>query len=131
MIVWDLHYSLSEPDFWISFWESYHKSSNFALCPYFKKFKWLYFGTAWRYSHTVWHAGSPTLYNNNNNVNIYNARSVSKHTESEAYVDVTLTRSKVKVAEHLNVRQLSITTHFQVYLLRHFLVELKTDVCQW
>ena len=45
------------------------------------------------------------------------------------YVDVTLTRSKVKVkvTEHLNFRQLPITAHFQVYLLRHFRVQLKTD----
>jgi len=58
----------------------------------------------------VWHAGSPT-------------RTV--------YVDVvTFTRSKVKVTEHLNFRQLRITAHFQVYLLRHFGVERKTDICQ-
>ena len=43
------------------------------------------------------------------------------------YVDVTLTRSKVKVTEHLNFRQLPITAHFCVYRLRHFRVELKTD----
>ena len=50
------------------------------------------------------------------------------------YVDVTLTRSKVKVkiTEHLNFQQLPITAHFHVYLLRHFRVELirveiKTD----
>ena len=30
------------------------------------------------------------------------------------YVDVTLTRSKVKVTEHLNFRQLPITAHFYV-----------------
>ena len=48
------------------------------------------------------------------------------------YVDVTLTRSKVnvKVTEHLNFQRLPITAHFQVYLLRHFRVELKTDVCR-
>jgi len=47
------------------------------------------------------------------------------------YDGVTLTRSKVKVkvTEHLNFRQLPITAHFQVYLLRHFRVEFKTDVC--
>jgi len=45
------------------------------------------------------------------------------------YVDVTLTRSKVKVkvTKHLNFRQLPITAHFQVYLLRHFRMELKID----
>jgi len=43
------------------------------------------------------------------------------------YVDMILTRSKVKVTEHLNFRQLPITAHFQVYLLRHFRVQLKTD----
>jgi len=45
------------------------------------------------------------------------------------YANVTLTRSKVKVkvTQHLNVRQLPITAHFQVHLLRHFCVELKTD----
>jgi len=57
----------------------------------------------------VWHAGSTT-------------RTV--------YVNVTLTRSKVKVTEHLNFRQLPITARFQVYFLRHFCVELKTDLCQ-
>jgi len=48
------------------------------------------------------------------------------------YVHVTLARSKVevKVTEHLNFPQLPITAHFHVYLLRHFRVELKTDVCQ-
>ena len=52
------------------------------------------------YSHMVGHAGSP-------------ARTV--------YDDVTLTRSKVnvKVTKHLNFRQLPITAHFQIYLLRH------------
>jgi len=53
-----------------------------------------------------WEAGSPT-------------RTV--------YVDVTLTRSKVKVTEYLNFRQVPITAHFYVYLLRHFRAELKTD----
>jgi len=45
------------------------------------------------------------------------------------YVDVTLTRSKVKVkvTEHLNFRQLPITARFYVYLLRHFAAQLKTD----
>jgi len=47
------------------------------------------------------------------------------------YVDVTLTPSKVKVKvkvmEHLNFRQLPINAHFQVYLLCHFRMELKTD----
>jgi len=51
------------------------------------------------------------------------------------YADVTLTRSKVKVkvkvTEHLNLLQLPITAHFQVYLLRHFRVELKTDGWWW
>jgi len=49
------------------------------------------------------------------------------------YVDVTLTRSKVKVkvTDHLNFPQLPIKAHFQVYLLRHFRVELKTDGCCW
>jgi len=49
------------------------------------------------------------------------------------YVDVTLTRSKVKVkvTDHLNFRQLPINAHFQVYLLRHFRVELKNDGWYW
>jgi len=48
---------------------------------------------------------------------------------SAVYVDVTSTRSKVKlkVTEHLNFRQLPITAHVCVYLLRYFRVELKTD----
>jgi len=60
VIVCDLIYSLSKSDFRISFWESYHESSNFAECRYFTKFKWPYFGSAWRYSQMVEHAGSPT-----------------------------------------------------------------------
>jgi len=43
VIAWDLIYSLSEPDFWISFNESYHESSNFAECRYITKFKRSYF----------------------------------------------------------------------------------------
>jgi len=41
----------------------------------------------------------------------------------------TLTRSrvKVKVTDHLNFRQLPITARFQVYILRHFRVHVKTD----
>jgi len=93
VIVRDLDYSLSESDFWISFRESYHESSNFALCPYFTIFQWPYFGSVWRYSHMVGRATSST-------------RTV--------YIDMTLTRSKVKVkvTEHLNVPQLPITAHF-------------------
>jgi len=44
------------------------------------------------------------------------------------YVDVTLTRSKVKVTDHLNFRQLPINAHFQVYILCHFRMELKMMV---
>ena len=49
------------------------------------------------------------------------------------YVDMTLTRSKVKakVTDHLNFRQLPINAHFQIYLLRHFRVELKNDGWRW
>jgi len=53
MIVWDLIYSLSEPDFRISFQENYHESSNFPDCRYFTKLRWPYFGSAWRYSQMV------------------------------------------------------------------------------
>ena len=77
---------------------------------YFTKFKWPYFGNAWCYSHVLGHAGSPT-------------RTV--------YVDMTLTRSKVKVTEHLNFRQLAITAHFQVYPLCQFRVQLKIDGWRW
>ena len=78
---------------WISSWESYHESSNFADCRYFTKFKWPYFGSAWCYSHVVGQASSPTC---------------------TVYVGVTLIRSKVKVkvTDHLNFRQLPITAHF-------------------
>jgi len=52
-----------------------------------------------------------------------------------AYVDVTVTRSKVKVkvkvTDHLNFWQLPINAHFQVYLLRNFRMELKTDGWHW
>jgi len=45
------------------------------------------------------------------------------------HADMTLTRSKVKVkvTEHSNFRQLPITAHFYVCLLRHFRVQLKPD----
>ena len=72
-----------------------------------------YFGrTGWCYSHTIGYAGSPTC---------------------AVYVNVTLTRSKVKVkvTDHLNFRQLPINVHFQVYLLCHFRVEIKTDGWYW
>ena len=90
----------------------YHESSNFAVCRYFATFMWQYFRSAWCYSHVLGHASSPT-------------RTV--------YVDVTFTRSKVKVkvTYHLNFRQLPINAHFQVYLLHHFRVELKTDGWYW
>jgi len=47
------------------------------------------------------------------------------------HADMTLARSKVKVKvmEHLNFQQLPKTAHFEVYLLRHFRVQLKTDGC--
>ena len=64
------------PDFLISSYKSYHESSNFALCPYFTKFKWPHFGTASRYSHMVGRADSA---------------------RRTVYVDMTLIRSKVKV----------------------------------
>jgi len=106
VIVRDLDYSLSEPDFWISFRESYHKSSNFALCPYFTIFQWPYFGSPWRYSHMVGRATSST-------------RTV--------YIAVTLTRSKVKVKVTglLNFRQLAkpcILAAMTAAPLRRFLV---------
>ena len=69
-----------------------------------------YFGIGWCYSHMVGYAGSPTY---------------------TAYVDMTLTRSKVKVTDHLNFWQLPINVHFHVYLLRHFCDELKTDGWYW
>jgi len=72
----DLIYSLLELDFRISFYESYHESSNFVECRYFTKFKWPYFGSARGYSQMVGHVGSPT---------------------GIVHADVTLTRSKVKV----------------------------------
>jgi len=54
-----LLYSLSEPDFRISFYESYQVSSNFSECRYHTNFKWPYFRTAEGYGHMVGHAGSP------------------------------------------------------------------------
>ena len=44
------------------------------------------------------------------------------------HADMTLTRSKVKLRRLLSFRQLPITADIQVYLLRHFHVELKTGV---
>jgi len=43
------------------------------------------------------------------------------------YVGMTLTRSKIKVTELLNVRKLPKPALYYDYLLRHFRVELKTD----
>jgi len=85
MIVWDLVCSFSEPDLWISFYESYHVSSNFAEYRYVTKFKWPYFGTAWDYSDMVRQVGSPTCI---------------------VHADVTLTPSKVKVTGFLNTQRL-------------------------
>jgi len=76
MIVRDVLYSLSEPDFRISFQESYHVSWNFAECRYCTNFKWPYFRTAGCYGHAVGHAGSHI---------------------SIAHTDMTLTWPKVKV----------------------------------
>jgi len=61
---------------------------------------------AGRFSNLVGHAGSTT---------------------GIVYADVTLTRSKGKVTEHLNFRQLPITAHFYFYLLRDFRVQLRPD----
>ena len=44
------------------------------------------------------------------------------------YVDLDGSKVKVKVTEHLNFRQLPINANFEVYLLRHFGVELKLMV---
>ena len=58
VIVWDLLYSLSEPDFGISFLESYRESSNFAGCRHFTKLTCPFFGSACRYSQMVGHDDS-------------------------------------------------------------------------
>ena len=76
MIVFDLVHSMSEPDFRIPFYESYHVSSNFAECRHCTDFKWPYFCIAWGWSHTVGLAGSPT---------------------GIVHANVTLTQSKVKI----------------------------------
>ena len=61
--------------------------TSFNIDIYLTTFKWPYFSTAYCYSHAVGPAGSPTC---------------------TVYVDVTLTRSKVKVKVTglLNFRQL-------------------------
>jgi len=74
MILWYLFCSLSEPNFRMLFWESYHVSSNFAEFRHFTKFKWPYFRTAAGYGRMVGHAGSPICI---------------------AHTDMTLTWSKV------------------------------------
>ena len=56
MIVWDLLYSVSEPDFWISFSVSCHANSNFAECRSYRTFKRPYFHIAGRYNHMVRYA---------------------------------------------------------------------------
>jgi len=76
MIVWDLVYSMSEPDFWTSFSVSHHVTSNFVECQCYRTFKGPYFFIAWHYSHMVGFAGS--------HIRIVHA-------------DMTLTRYKVKV----------------------------------
>jgi len=73
---WDLIYSLSEPDFLISFSESYHVTSDFVECWHYRTFKGPYFSIAWGSSHVVGYAGSPVCI---------------------VRADMTLTRSKVKV----------------------------------
>jgi len=85
VIVWDLIYSLSEPDYRISFYKSYDDSSNFAECRYFTKFKWPHISVL--RDHMVGYAGSPTCI---------------------VYVNVALIPSKVnvKVTGLLNFRQL-------------------------
>jgi len=108
VIGWDLVYSLSEPDFQISFKESYHESSNFAKCRYFTKLKWPYFGSAGRYSQMVGRADSPTCI---------------------LYADVTVTQSKVKVKVTglLNFRQLAkpcMLAAMTAVRFRDFLVNL-------
>ena len=62
--------------------------TSFNIDIYLTTFKWPYFSTAYCYSHVVGPAGSP---------------------KCTVYVDVTLTRSKVKVKVTglLNVRQLA------------------------
>ena len=80
--------------------------SNFVECRYVTNVKWLYFHTAGSYGHMIGRARSPTRI---------------------VHVDVTVTRSKVKVAGLLNVRKLPKSAKVCVYLLRHFRVELKTD----
>jgi len=91
MIVWDLVYSFSEPDFLISFSENYHASSNFAECRYYCTFKRPYFRVSTAYSHMVLYAGSPT---------------------PVVYADMTLIPSKVKVTGHLNFRKLHFSHSF-------------------
>jgi len=88
MIVRDLIYSSSEPDFRISFKESYHVSSNFVECRYYTNFKWPCFRTAGGYGQMVGHTGSPMRI---------------------ADTDVTLTWSKVKVTD-LKFRKLRVST---------------------
>jgi len=48
MVVWDLVYSFSEFDFWISLSVCYHVTSNFTECRYCRTFKAPYFLIAWR-----------------------------------------------------------------------------------
>ena len=87
-------------------------SSNIDI--YLTTFKWPYFGTAYCYSHVVGPTGSPTC---------------------TVYVDVTLTRSKVKVTGLLNSRQLAkpcMRAAMTAAPLRGFLVserELTFAIC--
>jgi len=62
MIVRDIVYSLSEHDFQISLYESYHVCSNFAECRYYTNFKWPYFRTTGGYGDMIGHASTPTVY---------------------------------------------------------------------
>ena len=86
VIVWDPAYSLSDPNFRLSFYESYHENSNFTECWYFTTFKRPYFRTAWSYSQMVEQVGS---------------------TAGTVHADMTLTRFKVKVTGLLNFQKLA------------------------
>jgi len=85
MIIRDPVCSLSRPNFWISLSESYHVSSNFSECRYYRNFKGPYFRIAGSYGHMFGYASSAICI---------------------VHADMTLTRSKVKVMGLLKFRRL-------------------------
>ena len=97
--------SLSEPCFWISFSESYHVTSNFAECRYYRTFKGPYFPIA---SHMV---GSPIMY--------YACWCDLDHGSGEGHISMRNTYRTTSVADHVASRNTDIQ-HCEVGVISTF-----------